>query len=64
MALVNNGAAQILEEKDLTPDSLTQMVNALLTDRAQLEAIGKSAKDMAVLDATARIYETLCEIVK
>jgi UDP-N-acetylglucosamine--N-acetylmuramyl-(pentapeptide) pyrophosphoryl-undecaprenol N-acetylglucosamine transferase len=64
MALVNNGAALILEEKDLTPDSLTQTVNGLLEDKGQLESIGKCAKDMAVLDATARIYETLCEIVK
>ena len=64
MALVNNNAALILEEKDLTPDSLTQMVESLLADRAKLEAIGKAAKDMAVIDATARIYDTLCEIIR
>ncbi len=64
MALVNNGAAEILEEKDLTPDSLTQRVNELLSDKTKLLQIGKNAKNMAVIDATKRIYETLCEIIK
>ncbi len=64
MALVNNGAAEILEEKDLTPDSLTEKVNYLISDKSRLETVGKNAKNMAMLDATQRIYETLCEIVK
>lgn len=64
MALVDNGAAEILEEKDLTPDSLTEKVNALISDKNRLAQVGANAKKMAVLDATQRIYETLCEIVK
>lgn len=64
MALVNNGAAEFLEEKDLTPERLTERVNALLADKAKLEEIGKNAKEMAVVDATKRIYDTLCEIIK
>lgn len=63
MALVDNGAAEILEEKDLTPDALTERVNSLLNDRAKLERIGNNAKKMAVTDATKRIYDTLCEII-
>lgn len=64
MALVSNGAAEIIEEKDLTPDSLTERVNALLADKERLLRLGKKAKAMAVIDATERIYNTLCEIVK
>lgn len=64
MALVENNAAVILEEKDLTPDSLTQKVDELLHNRERLEEIGRNAKAMAVSDATERIYETLCEIIK
>ena len=64
MALVENDAAVILEEKDLTPDSLTEKVDELLGDKSRLAKIGANAKAMAVLDATERIYETLCEIVK
>ena len=64
MTLVSNGAAEIIEEKDLTPDSLTERVNALLADKERLLRLGKNAKAMAVIDATERIYNTLCEIVK
>ncbi len=63
MALVDNDAAQILEEKDLTPDVLTERVNELIKDRAKLEEIGNNAKKMAVVDATQRIYDTLSEIM-
>ena len=64
MALVENGAAVILEEKNLNAESITENVNNLIGNRAKLENIGKCARDMAVIDATARIYETLCEIIK
>ncbi len=64
MALVDNGAAVILEEKDLNADSITEKVNELIHNREKLKNIGKCARDMAVVDATSRIYDTLCEIVK
>lgn len=64
MALVENGAAVILEEKNLTAESITEKVNELIRDRAKLEKIGRCAKEMAVSDATERIYDTVCEIVK
>ena len=63
MALVNNGAAVIIEEKDLTADKLTQTVNGLIADREKLEEIGKNALAMAVTDSADRIYNTLCEII-
>ncbi len=64
MALVNNNAAMIIEEKDLTPEKLTQTVNELLADRDKLAQTGKNAREMAVIDSTERIYRTICEIVK
>ncbi len=63
MALVNNGAALIIEEKDLTSEKLTETVNSLLADRERLAEIGRNARKMAVMDATDRIYNTLCELV-
>lgn len=59
MALVNNGAAQILEEKDLTADRLISMVDALKNDRAALQRLGVNAKKMAVTDAA----EKICDII-
>ena len=55
------------EEKmsmNLNAESITAKVNELIGNKAKLENIGKCARDMAVIDATARIYETLCEIIK
>lgn len=63
MALVNRNAAVILEEKNLTPESLTKAVNDLLADPAKLAEIGKNAKAMAVTDASERIFNELCAIL-
>ncbi len=63
MALVNNDAATIIEEKDLTADRLTETVNGLIADAGRLEQIGQNALAMAVTDSADRIYNTLCEIV-
>ena len=64
MALVKRGAAVILAEKDLTGESLTQEVNALLRDSAKRREIGENAKKTAVLDASERIYEVIRQIQK
>ncbi|MBR0112392.1 MAG: undecaprenyldiphospho-muramoylpentapeptide beta-N-acetylglucosaminyltransferase [Clostridia bacterium] len=64
MALVNNNAAFIIEEKNLTPEALEKAVNDLLADREKLAETGRNAGKMAVTDACERIYDTLCEIVQ
>ncbi len=63
MALVNNGAAVMIEEKALTPEKLTETVNSLLADREKLSLLGKKAREMAVIDATERIYKALCNLI-
>lgn len=59
MALVNNGAAVIIEEKDLTGERLTQEVNKLLADRDKLRTLGENAKKMALPDTVEHIAEIL-----
>lgn len=59
MALVNNGAAQILEEKDLTAERLISMVDALKNDRNALRVLGDNAKKMAVTDSA----KVICDII-
>ncbi|MCR5150061.1 MAG: undecaprenyldiphospho-muramoylpentapeptide beta-N-acetylglucosaminyltransferase [Clostridiales bacterium] len=63
MALVNNDAAVIIEEKDLTPELLTEKVNELIHDPDRLKEIGNNAEKMAVTDAGEKIYKTLCELI-
>ncbi len=59
MALVNRNAAMILEEKDLTGEKLTQMVDQLLKNPEQLQKLGQNAKNMAITDAVNRICEVI-----
>lgn len=55
MALVNNGAACIIEEKDLTGEKLGALVDELLADKHRLDSIGENARKMAITDASAKI---------
>lgn len=63
MALVRNGAALMIEEKDLTEEKLFNMVNDLLENPEKIEEIGKNAKKMAITDATDRILDAVCSII-
>ncbi|MBE6720225.1 MAG: undecaprenyldiphospho-muramoylpentapeptide beta-N-acetylglucosaminyltransferase [Ruminococcaceae bacterium] len=64
MALVNRNAARIIEEKDLTSDSLGSMIDNLLSDGELLFEIEKNAKQMAILDSRERIAEIIFSLVK
>lgn len=64
MALVEKGAAVIIEEKDLEGNKLYDTVSKLISSPAKLEEIGKNAKKMAITDATERIISALEQLLK
>lgn len=64
MALVNRNAARIIEEKDLTAESLSNMIDSLLSSQEQLFEIEKNAKSMAVLDSRERIANIIISLAK
>lgn len=64
MALVNEGAALIIEEKDLKGEKLFETVNDLLENPNKLKEIGSNAKKMAILDSTQRILDVILSLVK
>lgn len=63
MALVNNGAAEIIEEKDLTEDLLIEKVDSLLKNPERLKAYSEASTKMAISDANERIYSVIRQIV-
>ena len=63
MALVNRRAAAILEEKDLTGKALCRKVDELFADPGAIRLLGENAKKMAILDANARIYKVMKEVL-
>lgn len=59
MALVRRGAAEILEEKDLTGEALWKKVEKILSDPERLASLGEHAGKMEILDASERIYRVI-----
>jgi UDP-N-acetylglucosamine--N-acetylmuramyl-(pentapeptide) pyrophosphoryl-undecaprenol N-acetylglucosamine transferase len=63
MALVNKKAAEIIEEKNLTPQLLIEKVDKLLSSKAVLEEYSRNARNMAIIDANERIYNVIKGII-
>lgn len=64
MALVNRNAARILEEKDLSADTLSAMMDELLSDKEKLFEIERNAKAMSVADARSHIADVILDLAK
>ncbi len=64
MALVRNGAAEIIEEKDLTGEILTNKILELFSDKDKISTMRKNAKEMAILDSTDRIIRIIEYTIK
>ena len=64
MALVNNNAAIVIEEKDLTDKSITEAVDKLLSDKNALKKYSENARNMAITDANERIWNVILKVLK
>lgn len=64
MALVNRNAARIIEEKDLTSDSLSSLIKELLSNPDTLFEIEKNAENMAIPDARERIADIIIALAE
>ncbi len=62
MTLKNAGAAELIEEKDLTSESIINMVKDLLGNKEKIASMEKAARDNAIVDANERIYDVLMEL--
>lgn len=63
MALVNNRAAVLIEEANLSEDAVTEAVDKLVSDPDILKEYSENARKMAILDANKRIYATINEVL-
>lgn len=62
MTLKRIGAAEIIEEKDLTAEKLIQVVSNLIENKPRLEAMSAAARGGAIMDANERIYEIIMQL--
>ncbi|MGN0470367.1 MAG: undecaprenyldiphospho-muramoylpentapeptide beta-N-acetylglucosaminyltransferase [Acutalibacteraceae bacterium] len=63
MSLVEKNAAVMIEEKDLTPEKLTEEIDKLASDPDRLREYSENAQKMAVSDASKRIYSVIVETI-
>jgi UDP-N-acetylglucosamine--N-acetylmuramyl-(pentapeptide) pyrophosphoryl-undecaprenol N-acetylglucosamine transferase len=57
--MVKSGAAQLIQERDLTPERLAGMIGELIGDRARLLKMAEAARSSRVIDAAAQLAD-LC----
>lgn len=62
MTLKKDGAAEIIEEKDLTGDSLIKKVEFLIENKPKLQKMSDAAIKNAIIDSNERIYEILMQL--
>lgn len=63
MALVNKGAAALIEDKDLTGDRLIEEVRRLTANPQKLHEMGRKAQESAILDSCERIYQVITDVL-
>ena len=62
--LANCGAAMVLAETDCTGDTLFEATKALLSDPERQKQMRKHLAELAVVDSTERIYNTILELAR
>lgn len=63
-ALVNSGAAMMLEEKDLTGQRLVEALDSILMDKVKREKMGESSRKLGIRDASENLFSLMLELVK
>lgn len=63
MDLVNNNAGIMLEEKDLTDDSLISLIDKTINDKEKLLDMKKNLRKLGIKDSSTRIYNILKELI-
>jgi UDP-N-acetylglucosamine--N-acetylmuramyl-(pentapeptide) pyrophosphoryl-undecaprenol N-acetylglucosamine transferase len=61
--LVDRGAAEMVADRDLTPESLADHVEALFRDESRLRRMGRNARAFARTNAAERIVRSIEELV-
>ena len=62
MTLKNAGAAELIEEKDLTAEKIIEIVDSLINDSDKIASMENNARKNAIIDANDRIYNVLMEL--
>ena len=62
MSLKRVGAAEVIEEKDLSGENLIETVENIIHNNTRLEQMGSKARANAIPDAAKRIYDEIMRL--
>jgi len=62
MTLKRIGAAEVIEEKDLSDKKLIEIVSEFIEDKQKLKQMSQAAANGAIMDANERIYEIIMRL--
>ena len=62
MTLKTAGAAEVLEEKDLSAEALLEVVSSIIEDETTLKKMSENAKNIAISDSNQRIYDIIMRL--
>ena len=62
--LVNQGAARILYDKELSEDTLNSMIGEMIKDKSKLKQMGENAKKIVKQDVEDAIYKEIKKLIK
>ena len=64
LTLKKDGAAEIIEEKDLTGETLIEAVGKIISDADGLKKMSAAAKENAIIDSNERIYKIITGLLQ
>ncbi len=64
MDLVKEGAASLLEEKDLTPESLLERIDEIMLSSSTQETMRKNLSKMGIPNSATLIYEAIQKLIE
>ena len=64
MEIKNNGGGEVIEEKDLTSDTLISIINEVLNNSEKYNKTKTNLKKMSMNNSSDLIYDKLKELIK
>jgi len=61
--LVNQGAARILTDKNMTGNTLNDLINEMIKDRNKLKQMGENAKKIVINNVEDKIYDEIRKLM-
>ncbi len=63
MSIVNEGAGFMIQEKDLTADTLKKQINEIFSDEEKINKVKENLKRISIDDSSSIIYNEIKKLI-